>query len=291
MGFLENLRQWTSERFDDLTGQENIYHKSTGKTQKEFENDLKTYKALELGLDAETALLMAGLGAAGGSALASATATPQIIGDIAVASTLPGAASTISVPTIAPQLAAGIGAGAGSLLGLGTVGGEKAIDSIANGNAWVQSNELGPEVIEELQKRMKPSEWEEFTEGGSLTNDQILQKIKSTVAQRLSEAGYEDEGNDNTESVAENTVTEEEGARESEKEPEVETPKYDIDEMAGEFILGAWGNGQERIDNMLNAGYTIDDYNKIQQRVNEAYASGRDLHEWTNKANAKLGYW
>lgn len=69
------------------------------------------------------------------------------------------------------------------------------------------------------------------------------------------------------------------------------SPEYDIDEMAGEFILGAWGNGQDRIDNMINAGYSLDDYNAIQQRVNDAYASGRDLHEWTNKANAKLHYW
>lgn len=72
---------------------------------------------------------------------------------------------------------------------------------------------------------------------------------------------------------------------------EAKAPSYDIDEMAGEFILGAWGNGQDRIDNMVNAGYTIDDYNKIQQRVNDAYASGRDLHEWTNNAAHKLGYW
>ena len=69
------------------------------------------------------------------------------------------------------------------------------------------------------------------------------------------------------------------------------SPEYDIDEMAGEFILGAWGNGQDRIDNMINSGYSLDDYNKIQQRVNEAYESGRDLHEWTNKANEKLRYW
>lgn len=78
---------------------------------------------------------------------------------------------------------------------------------------------------------------------------------------------------------------------EQEDAKESKSPSYDIDEMAGEFILGAWGNGQDRIDNMLNAGYTIDDYNAIQQRVNDAYASGRDLHEWTNKANAKLHYW
>jgi hypothetical protein len=72
---------------------------------------------------------------------------------------------------------------------------------------------------------------------------------------------------------------------------EKKSPDYDIDEMAGEFILGAWGSGQDRIDNMINAGYSLDDYNKIQQRVNDAYASGRDLHEWTNSAAHKLGYW
>lgn len=87
------------------------------------------------------------------------------------------------------------------------------------------------------------------------------------------------------------TPVEQEDTKETEETEEVKAPSYDIDEMAGEFILGAWGNGQDRIDNMLNAGYTIDDYNKIQQRVNDAYASGRDLHEWTNKANAKLHYW
>lgn len=72
---------------------------------------------------------------------------------------------------------------------------------------------------------------------------------------------------------------------------ETKAPAYDIDEMAGEFILGAWGNGQDRIDNMINAGYSLDDYNKIQQRVNDAYDSGRDLSEWTNNAAHKLGYW
>lgn len=78
---------------------------------------------------------------------------------------------------------------------------------------------------------------------------------------------------------------------EDKKEEKVVAPQYDVDEMAGEFILGAWGNGQDRIDNMINAGYSLDDYNKIQNRVNEAYMSGRDLHEWTNKANEKLRYW
>lgn len=95
-------------------------------------------------------------------------------------------------------------------------------------------------------------------------------------------------------SGGQNTTTPSESQEEETKEEtkeEVKAPDYDIDEMAGEFILGAWGNGQDRIDNMINAGYTIDDYNKIQQRVNEAYESGRDLHEWTNKANEKLHYW
>ena len=72
---------------------------------------------------------------------------------------------------------------------------------------------------------------------------------------------------------------------------ETKAPEYDIDEMAGEFILGAWGNGQERIDNMINAGYSLDDYNTIQQRVNDAYTSGRDIGELTNNAAHKLGYW
>ena len=72
---------------------------------------------------------------------------------------------------------------------------------------------------------------------------------------------------------------------------ETKAPAYDLDEMAGEFILGAWGNGQERIDNIINAGYSLDDYNKIQQHVNDAYDSGRDISEWTNNAAHKLGYW
>lgn len=85
-------------------------------------------------------------------------------------------------------------------------------------------------------------------------------------------------------------VDENAGTEDSE-EIEVEVPDYDVDEMAGEFILGAWGNGQDRIDNMISAGYSLDDYNKIQQRVNDAYESGRDLRELTDRANEKLRYW
>lgn len=98
--------------------------------------------------------------------------------------------------------------------------------------------------------------------------------------------------NEDTSDTDQSSETPTEDKKEEEKkEEEIVAPQYDVDEMAGEFILGAWGNGQDRIDNMLNAGYSLDDYNKIQSRVNEAYASGRDLHEWTNKANEKLRYW
>lgn len=115
---------------------------------------------------------------------------------------------------------------------------------------------------------------------------------KGNVTKRLSEdalnnAKSEQEMNEGQE---DQVVPAEEGEKVTEQ-LDVSAPKYDIDEMAGEFILGAWGNGQDRIDNMINAGYSLDDYNTIQQRVNEAYESGRDLHEWTNKANEKLHYW
>lgn len=98
-----------------------------------------------------------------------------------------------------------------------------------------------------------------------------------------------DEDTSDTDQNSESST--EDKKEEEKKEEEIVAPQYDVDEMAGEFILGAWGNGQDRIDNMINAGYTLDDYNKIQNRVNEAYMSGRDLHEWTNKANEKLRYW
>ena len=47
MGLLENLRQWTSERIDDMLDQDNTYHRSSGKTHKEYANDLKTLQDLE----------------------------------------------------------------------------------------------------------------------------------------------------------------------------------------------------------------------------------------------------
>lgn len=241
MGLIENLRQWTSERFDDITDQKNTYHRSSGKTQKEFEQDLKTYNALQAGLVADALLastgLGLGLGAAGGSAAAGAATAgtaPSIIGDTAIALTNPA--------VVAPT--AGVATGLGTLLPI--LGGA----------------------------------------GGALTG-------LGLTGATLDAAGAFDSVDPASKSEGSDTTSEETGEQEKEETTEEETksPDYDIDEMAGEFILGAWGNGQDRIDNMLSAGYTIDDYNKIQQRVNEAYASGRDLHEWTNKANEKLHYW
>lgn len=45
-----------------------------------------------------------------------------------------------------------------------------------------------------------------------------------------------------------------------------DTSDYDIDEIANEVIQGLWGNGQERFDNLTNAGY---DAQAVQNRVNE----------------------
>lgn len=214
MGLLENLRQWTSERIDDMLDQDNTYHRSSGKTQKEYANDLKTLQDLETATKVGTVAL----GALGGGALGS-----EILG-------------------ASPILGAAAGARRGGLL--------------APGTAAIVGGAFGTGVS-----------------GGLLTGEN------------------ESFGNGDLSTVEPKTVVPTEEVAEETTEEEAKSPEYDIDEMAGEFILGAWGNGQDRIDNMLDAGYTIDDYNKIQQRVNDAYASGRDLHEWTNKANAKLHYW
>lgn len=41
---------------------------------------------------------------------------------------------------------------------------------------------------------------------------------------------------------------------------------YDVTEIAQEVIQGLWGNGQDRVNRLTNAGY---DYNAVQQKVNE----------------------
>lgn len=214
MGLLENLRQWTSERIDDMLDQDNTYHRSSGKTQKEYANDLKTLQDLETAAKIGTVAL----GAVGGGALGA-----EVLGT-------------------SPILGAAVGARRGGLL--------------APGTAAIAGGAFGTGVS-----------------GGLLTGEN------------------ESFGNGDLSTVEPKTVVPTEEVAEETTKEEAKSPDYDIDEMAGEFILGAWGNGQDRIDNMINAGYTIDDYNAIQQRVNDAYASGRDLHEWTNKANAKLHYW
>lgn len=250
MGFIDNLRQWTSEQFDKVTDQQNTYHRSSGKTQKEFENDLKTYKALEAGVIADSILAAAGLGVAGGQAANAAIAAKGL--PAAASFVTDAAGNTVASNMLAPVLYQGTGLsqlGAGVLGGLGGAGlggilaaGEKIADTEKNG------------IVDDRD-----------IQNASNDSDSDVKPVESGER--------------------------EEEKKEETKEEEKKSPDYDIDEMAGEFILGAWGNGQDRIDNMINAGYTIDDYNAIQQRVNDAYASGRDLHEWTNKANAKLHYW
>lgn len=44
------------------------------------------------------------------------------------------------------------------------------------------------------------------------------------------------------------------------------TSDYDIDVIANQVLQGLWGNGQERFDNLTNAGY---DAQAVQNRVNE----------------------
>jgi len=39
-----------------------------------------------------------------------------------------------------------------------------------------------------------------------------------------------------------------------------------VDEVAQEILQGLWGNGQERFDNLTNAGYNAQ---AVQDRVNE----------------------
>ena len=44
------------------------------------------------------------------------------------------------------------------------------------------------------------------------------------------------------------------------------TPTKSVDELAQEVINGEWGNGQERIDRLTEAGYN---YDEVQERVND----------------------
>lgn len=51
----------------------------------------------------------------------------------------------------------------------------------------------------------------------------------------------------------------------------VPTPTKSIDEVAREVIDGQWGNGEDRKNRLINAGY---DYNVVQNRVNEILGGG-----------------
>ena len=133
MDFFENLRQWASEQADKLTGQENIYHRSSGKTQKEYEQDIDFYKRLE---DATRKSAVA-LGA-----LDSAVATG-------------GAAAAVSAPLITaiPDVAAG--AWIGHLLPWLGAKAQKSYDDRNNGGTPKAQWEL------EYERRRRQREEEE----------------------------------------------------------------------------------------------------------------------------------
>lgn len=282
MGFIENWRDAFSKGFDKLTDQQNTYHRSTGKTQKEYEQDLKTYKQLEAGLIADSVLSAAGLAAG---------LAPGLAAGAKGAATAAGEA----VPYLSKAAGSAAAAKSAAAAGNAALAGQAAVNAARN----VTLAKMAGMGIGDAFLGLAPSLGTGGTAaaatigglaGAGLTGLGIHNALKdgsssSTEAVSQADTGYEgeDASTDNQDSSSESS--------EEEEKTETKSPDYDVDEMAGEFILGAWGNGQDRIDNMLNAGYTIEDYNTIQQRVNDAYASGRDLHEWTNKANAKLHYW
>lgn len=148
------------------------------------------------------------------------------------------------------------------------------------GHYWKRYNQTLQDVIsnndtQDLQAEIDAMNETPEQRHNRVKNDEVYRDVEANDSTQNLEAeiqAYNDiYGNGKKESKAENA--------------------YDLDEMAGEFILGAWGNGQDRIDNLLNAGFSMDDYNKIQNRVNAAYANNENLYDLTNKANEKLRYW
>ena len=79
MDFIENLRQWTSEQADKLTGQDNTYHRSSGKTQKEYEQDIDFYKNLEDAVRKSAVVLGALDGAVASGGAAAAAGAPLLM--------------------------------------------------------------------------------------------------------------------------------------------------------------------------------------------------------------------
>ena len=170
---------------------------------------------------------------------------------------------------------------------------EAELDAAEEKNQWKTFGNLAGELSSQFEKMANSPLGFEGKAAIKEVKDSMgeaLDELGSAISNFGSWAGGEKDSSSN-ESDSDSSSKNEEDLAKGQGDKEESSPSYDVDEMAGEFILGAWGNGQDRIDNMINAGYSIDDYNKIQQRVNEAYESGRDLHEWTNKANEKLHYW
>ena len=63
----------------------------------------------------------------------------------------------------------------------------------------------------------------------------------------------------------------------------------DIDTVANEVIQGLWGNGQERFDNLTNAGY---DAQAVQDKVNDLLNAGNTSKDLDTLANEVLqGLW
>lgn len=67
------------------------------------------------------------------------------------------------------------------------------------------------------------------------------------------------------------------------------TDNSDLDNVALEVLQGLWGNGQERYDNLTNAGYDAQD---VQDRVNSMLNGGTDITDLETVANEVIqGLW
>ena len=77
-------------------------------------------------------------------------------------------------------------------------------------------------------------------------------------------------------------VSEEPTVQETVTEKQTQSPSggdKSVDEIAQEVLQGVWGNGQERFDNLTNAGY---DAQAVQDRVNNILNGGQGYDDYTN---------
>lgn len=77
-------------------------------------------------------------------------------------------------------------------------------------------------------------------------------------------------------------VSEEPTVQETVTEKQTQSPSggdKSVEEVAQEVIQGLWGNGQERFDNLTNAGY---DAQAVQDKVNSILNGGQDYNNYTN---------